>query len=115
MDQTKVDAFLSVNANKLPEENIIMLREALLNMSEEKEGLLMTISLKDPILLLILSLFFGSLGVDRFLLGQVGLGILKLILNFLLIGAIWTIIDWFTVMGRTKAYNYNTILNYLSH
>lgn len=114
MNQAKVDAFISANVNKLPEENILILREALLSMPEEKEDILIITSLKDPALLLILSIFFGGFGVDRFMLEQVGMGILKFILNMFAIGIIWTIIDWFTVMDRTKEYNYNTLLNHLS-
>jgi TM2 domain-containing membrane protein YozV len=43
------------------------------------------------VLTLIMSILFGSLGVDRFLMGQVGLGILKL----LTLGGcgIWWLID----------------------
>ena len=43
------------------------------------------------LLALLLSLFFGSIGVDRFIMGHVGLGILKLI-TFGGFG-IWWLID----------------------
>ena len=38
--------------------------------------------------ILILSILVGSLGVDRFMMGQIGLGVLKLIT-----GGIWWLVD----------------------
>ncbi len=58
---------------------------------------------------LIVSLLVGSFGIDRFMLGEVGLGVLKL----LTMGGfgIWTIVDWCTAMSRTKKYNYQEFIN----
>ena len=54
--------------------------------------------------ILILSIILGSYGVDRFLLGDIGLGVLKL----LTCGGcgIWTIVDWFSVKQRTYDSNF---------
>lgn len=52
----------------------------------------------------------GSLGVDRFMRGQIGLGVLKLVANTFgwitiiggIAGWIWDLVDW--IIGMTKAY-----------
>lgn len=54
---------------------------------------------KDFLVALLLSIFVGSLGVDRFYLGYVGLGIVKLV-TFGGCG-VWTIIDVILIaMGK---------------
>lgn len=44
---------------------------------------------------------FGGLGVDRFLRGQIGLGIVKLLIGWLTLG-IWPLVDF--IISLTKAY-----------
>lgn len=58
---------------------------------------------KDPKTALAVSIIGGSLGIDRFFIGDIGLGIAKL----LTLGGffIWTIIDWFLIMDATRANN----------
>ena len=51
---------------------------------------------KDPTTILVISIFLGGLGIDRFVLGQTVIGILKLIT---LAGCgIWWFIDLFLIM-----------------
>ncbi len=58
---------------------------------------------KNIVTALVLSLFFGFLGLDRFYLGQTILGLLKLIT---LGGAgIWVVIDWLLIIGATREKN----------
>lgn len=47
---------------------------------------------KNFLVALLLSIFLGNLGIDRFYLGHIGLGIAKLLLCWLTFG-IWWIID----------------------
>ena len=70
-----------------------------------------TLPFKNPTTALILSLFLGGLGVDRFYIGDTGLGVGKL----LTCGGvgIWTIIDWFLIMKATRENNYAKLLSVL--
>jgi hypothetical protein len=45
----------------------------------------------------ILGFFLGGLGVDRFYLGNTGMGVAKLLLGWLTIG-IWPLIDWIIIL-----------------
>lgn len=58
---------------------------------------------KDPNFALVLSIIGGTLGLDRFYVGDVGLGIAKL----LTLGGlfIWTLIDLFLIMDATRLKN----------
>jgi TM2 domain-containing membrane protein YozV len=63
--------------------------------------------LKDPTTILIVSLLAGALGIDRFMIGDTGVGVGKLITCGGL--GIWTIVDWFMIMGATREKNFNKI------
>lgn len=62
---------------------------------------------KDRTTALVLSLFFGSFGVDRFYLGQTGLGVAKLLTCGGL--GLWSIIDWILIMGAADQKNMQTL------
>jgi TM2 domain-containing membrane protein YozV len=87
------------------------LRERLLNLDDSKWAMLQAVPLKEPQTALIISLFLGQLGVDRFYIGDTGAGIGKLLTcgGF----GIWTIIDWFSIQGATRKKNIEKIQQYI--
>ena len=91
--------------NKYFESHLIdTIRHTLLEADESRFRHLQSINFKDPVISLVVSLVAGYLGVDRFLIGDVGLGIAKLLTcgGF----GILTIVDYFLIMGRTREVNY---------
>lgn len=107
----KISQYLMINADMFPQEKIPLLKMRLESVSESKLDMLPAVSLKSPTVNLVLSLFVGGLGVDRFFLEDIGLGVLKL----LTAGGcgIWAIIDWFTAMKRTREYNFDKVMKML--
>ncbi len=86
MNDSALIMLTSAWSNKIPSEAAFMLQGRLEKIPEDKIQALSFIPLKDPIIGLILGLFFGALGVDRFYKGDIGLGILKFLSIFIFIG-----------------------------
>ncbi len=110
MDSNKIEMYIMTSGSKFPPERLMEIRQKLEQMDDNKFMMLQSYQLKDPTTLLIISLLVGSLGVDRFMLGETGLGVAKLLTG----GGcgIWTIIDWFTVMDRTRQLNYMKFIQF---
>ncbi|HAL88465.1 MAG TPA: hypothetical protein DCO69_04975 [Clostridiales bacterium] len=111
MDASRVDTYIIANQKYLPTEKIIYVKEKLLAADEQKFNLLTTIEFKDPTTLLLVSIFLGTLGIDRFMLGDIGMGVLKLLTAG--VCGILTIIDWFTIQKKAKDYNFNQLMTVL--
>lgn len=103
MDAQKVDMFIISNNKFFESHRVVQIREKMLEMDESKWGIVQTIQFKDPTIALIISLLGGSLGIDRFFIGDTGLGVGKLLTCGGL--GIWAIIDWFLIMGATREKN----------
>ena len=107
MDVNKVNQLLSLYGNRLPFESIEMVKNKLMNMDYGVASVRMA-QFKDPTMALILSAIVGSLGVDRFYIGDVGLGVGKLLTCG---GAyIWGLIDIFMISDATKRKNLEILM-----
>jgi hypothetical protein len=108
MDAQKVDMYLMANAKFFEGHQITAVRDKLLTADDSKFLVLQASNLKDPTVILIVSLLAGSLGIDRFMLGDTGLGIGKLLTCGGL--GVWAIVDWFLVMGRAREVNFQKVM-----
>lgn len=103
MDSQKVDMFLMSNAKYFESGHLSTIRERLLVMDDSKWPILATIQFHDPTMILIVSILAGAIGIDRFIIGDTGLGVGKLLTCGGL--GIWTIIDWFLIQDATREKN----------
>lgn len=104
------DTFIAMNSKLLPKDSgsIFHLKNQLTGIPADQEFLVNSIKLKDPTTALILSLFLGGWGIDRFYNGQTLLGVLKLCtLGGLFI---WTIVDLFLIMGAVRKKNFESLM-----
>lgn len=111
MDAQRVDMFIMSNAKYFESYHLNAIRDRLIAMDDSKWVIISTLQLKDPTTSLIVSILVGTLGIDRFIIGDTGLGIGKLLTCGGL--GIWTVIDWFMIQGATKEKNMQKIQQFL--
>ncbi|MCB0754940.1 MAG: TM2 domain-containing protein [Flavobacteriales bacterium] len=104
MDAQKIDMFLMTNAKYFEGHQVPMIRKQLEEADEDKWIRIQSLNLKDPTTSLIVSILGGQLGIDRFIIGDTGMGVGKLLTCGGL--GIWAIVDWFIIMGRTREVNF---------
>jgi TM2 domain-containing membrane protein YozV len=100
--------FFASNSKYFPNEKMMIIRDKMSTLDDTRYAVISSIELKDPTTLLLISIFLGFLGVDRFMLKQTGMGVLKL-LTAGLCGILW-LIDVITITRKTKDFNYNAIM-----
>ncbi|MES2484782.1 MAG: hypothetical protein V4581_02385, partial [Bacteroidota bacterium] len=74
MDAQKVDMYLMTNARYFQSHHLNYIRERLIAADDSKWAMIHSVDLKDPTTILIVSILAGGFGIDRFLIGDTGLG-----------------------------------------
>lgn len=112
MNKDWISYFLAHNSGCFDDFHLSRIAEGLEMVPDEKAPLVLGADFKKPLHMLLVSLAGGAMGIDRFVLGQTGVGIAKL----LTCGGmgIWTIVDFFLIMGETRAYNANKIIELIN-
>lgn len=111
-EQTQRENFANMwitsHSSDIPSSSVPLIKQKLEDLPSNRQVNVQALNFKNPIVALLLSLFFGVLGVDRFYNGQIGLGLGKL----LTLGGLgfWTIIDWFLIMNAVKKSNLDKLL-----
>ncbi|MFA7672831.1 MAG: TM2 domain-containing protein [Clostridia bacterium] len=100
----KANIFMMSNQKYFATDKLYEISERLNSMSDEQIRRFTYVEFKDPVTYLLISIFIGELGIDRFLMNDIGMGILKLLTGGLC-GILW-IYDICTIQTKVKEMNY---------
>ena len=111
MEQQQADQLIMMYSSKLQPEYLQTIREQLSEKDYSSASFVFS-DIKDPTISIIISVLVGSLGIDRFYIGDIGLGIGKLLTG----GGcgVWWLIDLFLIMGATRQKNTEKVMQMLS-
>lgn len=108
----KVDYFIAKNRGYLPDDKIPQIRIMLNSLSLEELDAVSGINFNNPMFIQLISFLFGETGVDRLLIGDSGMFILKW---FTLggLGILW-LYDLCTIKGKVREKNYEKLMSIIS-
>jgi hypothetical protein len=110
MEKSKVDMFVGMNIENFNPQDIVMIREKLEKMDDDKFFILQGTEFQKPSTIFLISIL---LGWDRFWLDDIALAILKLVtLNGCMI---WWVVDFISAKKRAKAYNLKKFVEVTSY
>ena len=113
MESEQLNSIVVVLSSKIPAGCIPSVRARLESSNVSAEEIMaLTNQMTEPTVAIILSIFLGVLGVDRFYIGDTGIGVGKL----LTFGGcyIWWLIDIFLIIDATKQKNFELLSRYLA-
>lgn len=108
MDKAKVEEYIVIHKHFFADEDILYLKKYLESIDDIKWKYIISLSLQDPNTVRIVSIFAGPIGIDRFMIDDIVLGVLKTLTcgGFF----IWAIIDCFIIYKATQKYNLKKII-----
>jgi hypothetical protein len=109
MEKSKVDMYIGLNAENFNPHDLMIVKEKLEQMEDDKFFLVQGVELQKPSTIFLIAIL---LGWERFWLGDVGLGILKIVTFYGCL--IWWLVDIFSAKDRAKKYNFTKISKVLS-
>lgn len=113
MNDQYIAGWLASHAKYFDSAALPYIEQALYEMDDRNYIALNSIQLNEPSMVFVVSLLVGGLGIDRFIIGDVGMGILKLFTGGCF--GVLTIVDWFRIMGRTRTKNYDRFMEFVAY
>lgn len=113
MTEDRVVALLAKLSEDVPSGSAFALGNALRSAPDNMFDYLITFPMKSAGITVVLSVFLGGLGVDRFYVGDIGLGVAKLLLGWLTFG-IWPLVDIFFCYKKARKVNFERVMNAIS-
>jgi TM2 domain-containing membrane protein YozV len=113
MSDDKLFYFMATNGKYFPGDKLVYIQDQLRTLNDSKLIFIGSLEFHDPTIMLLVSVFLGTWGVDRFLMGDIGMGFFKLFTGGLC--GIVTVIDWFSVMDRAREKNFLKLMTVLTY